>query len=117
MKMPLRKNNFTSSGHSLKLHRECIIELIEMACCGGKKMECVIRGYHIYKYIRAAVIGEVLVCTREATNAADRYAIVVMKDETIIGHLARKISKVRLVFLQRGGFIRWKLHTLYSDRE
>ena len=45
---------------------------IEMVCCGEqKKMECVIRGYHVHKVIWAAVIGEELVCTREAMNAAD----------------------------------------------
>ena len=62
----------------MKLHRKCVIALIEMVCGGEKKMECVLRGYDIYKdiYIKipciwAAVIREELVCTRQATNAAD----------------------------------------------
>ena len=56
----------------MKSHSECVIELIELTCGGEKKkMECVIRGYHVYKAIWAAAIGEELVCTREATNAAD----------------------------------------------
>ena len=38
-------------------------------------MECVIRGYHVYKEIRAAMIEKELACTREAMNVADRYAI------------------------------------------
>ena len=47
----------------------CVSELIEMACCGEKKkMECVIKGYHVYEAKWAAAIGEELVC---ATNAAD----------------------------------------------
>ena len=41
----------------------------EMAC--EKEMTCV-RGYHVYKDIWAAAIGEVLVCSREPANVADR---------------------------------------------
>ena len=59
----------------MKLHHKCVLEFIEMACCGKKKIECVTRGYHVYKDIWAAAIEEELVCTREATNAAKRYAI------------------------------------------
>ena len=33
----------------MKSHLECVIELIEMACCGGK-IECVIKDYHIHVY-------------------------------------------------------------------
>ena len=69
----------------------------EMAC--EKKMACCVRGYHVYKDIWAAAIGEVLVCSREPTNAADRYAVAVPKKETIIGHLPRKISKVCSLYL------------------
>ena len=39
----------------------------EMAC--EKEMACCVRGYHVYKDIRAAAIGEVLVCSQEPTNA------------------------------------------------
>ena len=89
-----------------------------MACCSEKKkMECVIRDYHIYKAIWAAANREELVCTREAVNVADRYTITVMNEETIDGHLPRKISKVSSVFLQRGASIHWKFHTLQSDGE
>ena len=45
-----------------------------MACHGEKEMACCVRGYHVYKDISAAAIGEVLMCSREPTNAADRYA-------------------------------------------
>ena len=38
-----------------------------------KGLACCVRGYHVYKAIWAAAVGEVLVCTREATNSADRY--------------------------------------------
>ena len=64
------------------------------------------RGYHVYKDIWAAAVGEVLACRREPSNASDRYAIAVLKHGTIIGHLPRKISKMCSLFLRRGGSIR-----------
>ena len=79
---------------------------IEMACRGEKEVTCRVRGYRVYKDIWAAAIGEELVCGREPTNMADRYAVAVLKQETIIGHLPRKISKVCSLFLRRGGSIR-----------
>ena len=42
-------------------------------------MACCVRGYHVYKDIRAAAVGEVLACRREPSNASDRYAIAVLK--------------------------------------
>ena len=45
---------------------------IEMACRGEKEVTCCVRGYHVYKDIWAAAIGEELVCGREPTNTADR---------------------------------------------
>ena len=50
--------------------------------------ECCIRGYHVYKEIWAAALGEQLVCEREPYN---RYAVAVVKNRTVIGHLPRTI--------------------------
>ena len=51
---------------------------IEMACRGEKEVNFCVRGYHVYKDIWAAAIGEELVCGREPTNMADRYAVAVL---------------------------------------
>ena len=64
---------------------------------------CCIRGYHIYKEIWDAAIGEHLTCERENSNNHDRYAVAVTKDRTIVGHLPRKVSRVCSLFLKRGG--------------
>ena len=72
----------------------------EMASC--------VRGYHVYKEIWEAVIGERLVCERQPENQRDRYAVAIKKnDGTILGHVPRKISKLPVcsLFLQRGGSI------------
>ena len=39
-----------------------------------------IRGYHVYRKIWSATIGEKLVCKREISNVVDRYAVSVLKD-------------------------------------
>lgn len=69
------------------------------------EMVCCVRGYHEYKDIWTAAAGEVLVCSREPTNVADRYAVAVLKDDVIVGHLPRKIAKLCSLFLRRGGSI------------
>ena len=74
-----------------------MMEEFEVPCC--------IRGYHIYRDIWAAIIGEELGCIREPTNVHDRYAVAVVKDGQIIGHLPRKLSKICSLFLRRGGTI------------
>ena len=55
--------------------------------------ECSICGYHIYQTIWAATIGEELLCEREPHNASDRYAVAVVKDTAVVGHLPRNISR------------------------
>ena len=70
--------------------------------------ECCVRGYHVYKEIWAAALGEQLVCEREPYNPSDRYAVAVVKNRTVIGHLPRTISRIAALFEER------RNHTLYS---
>ena len=67
--------------------------------------DCCIRGYHIYKEIWRAAIGEELECDREPENSCDRYAVCVKRSGVVIGHLPRKLSRVCSLFLRRGGVI------------
>ena len=46
-----------------------------------------------------------MVCEREPTNVNDRYAVAVVKDNVIIGHLPRAQLKIYLLFLLRNGTI------------
>ena len=64
-------------------------------------VEAMVRGYHIYKDVWAASLGEELPCQRESGNHADAYAVAVLKDGTIVGHLPRKIKILS---------VRWYLH-------
>ena len=91
--------NFRSTAHQRKnFNSQCAkMETYERACC--------VRGYHVYRYIWSAAVGEVLSCERQPTNSRDRYAVVVKKDGEAIGHLPRKVSRVCSLFLRRGGTI------------
>ena len=72
-------------------------------------MESCIRGFHIYKDFWTPVLREVLVCKRDKRNARDQYAVSILKDETVVGHLPMKISKVCSLFLKRRGTIQCKV--------
>ena len=61
-----------------------------------------IRGYHVYKKVWAATVGEALMCEREPKNSSDRYAVAVKNEGTIIEHLPRKLSRVCSLLLRRG---------------
>ena len=53
-----------------------------------------IRGYHIYRDIWTAAIGEELDCVRESGNMRDRYAGAVKRAGVTVGHLPQKNSRV-----------------------
>ena len=62
-----------------------------------------IRGFHEYCENWNAVVGETMECKREIDNIKDRYAVAVIKNEEIVGHLPRNISRVCSLFLHRRG--------------
>ena len=73
---------------NLQLARWVLIENArKSADMAEREVACCVRGYHVYKTIWGAAVGEVLICRREPTNSADRYAVAVLKEQTIIGHL------------------------------
>ena len=50
-------------------------------------------------HIWGALIDEELSCQREAEGYTDPFAVVVMKDHNIVGHVPRKILTVCSLFL------------------
>ena len=64
-----------------------------------------IRGFHVYKNVWDAVIGEELQCEREGQNTNDRYAVAVKRNNVIVGQLPRKFSRLCALFLKRGGLL------------
>ena len=63
-----------------------------------------VKGYHVYKYYWALVIGEHLITKMETSNPVDKYTMSVNKDDLIVGHLPLgkngKISKTIFYFFQ-----------------
>ena len=55
------------------------MDLCERSCC--------MHGYHTYERIWNATIGGELLCKHELDNERDRYAVAVIKEGIIIGHL------------------------------
>ena len=51
-------------------------------------MFCV-RGYHVYKDVPMAAVGEDLECERETINAHDRYDVAVTKESCVISILIK----------------------------
>ena len=46
--------------------------------------EMCVRGFHVYRAVWDAAVGEELECKRERGNRVDRYAVAV---DTIVGHV------------------------------
>ena len=66
-------------------------------------VEAVVGPYHVYKEICNAAVGEELTCWRERFNAANLFAVTIVKGETTVCHIPRKISSICSLFLQRNG--------------
>ena len=64
------------------------------------EVSCCVHGYHIYKSIWTAVVGEQLNCVREPLNVQDRFAVAVIKDGTVVGHLPQKVSRICSLFIR-----------------
>ena len=52
-----------------------------------------VRGYHVYKVVWKPTIGEKLQADQELGNEADKFAVTVVKNNEIVGHLPRKYSQ------------------------
>ena len=57
-----------------------------------------VRGHHVYKDFWVPIEGEVLQCSRETSNWHDPFAVAILKDGTVVGHVPRKISAMCALF-------------------
>ena len=56
-------------------------------------------GYHAYMKIWNPVNGAVLVCTRETDNPHDNYAVSIVRNSYVVGHVSLGLSKTFLNLL------------------
>ena len=63
------------------------------------------RGHHIYKEIWMLLINEILSCSQEHGNSEDYFAVSVIKDGDIVGHVPHEISHVVWYFIEHDGIV------------
>ena len=68
-------------------------------------VEAMVRGYHVYKDVWSAALGEQLSCQREPTNTRYPFTVAVVRSLVTVSHIPRKISSMCSMFLLRGGTI------------
>ena len=53
-------------------------------------MRTMVRGYHVYREIWLATVGEELSCMREVDNYRDPFAVAVIKSGVVVSHIPNK---------------------------
>ena len=57
-------------------------------------VESTVRGHHVYKTQWTPIIGEDLCVQIEEPNTFDRFAVAVLKDGVIVGHVPRELARL-----------------------
>ena len=65
------------------------------------QFESSIRGHHIYKNVWTPSIGESLSLALESVNSHDRFAVSLVKDERVVGHVPREVTRIFFYLMQR----------------
>ena len=68
-------------------------------------VESMVRGYHVYKDIWDAVVREEFPCKREDGNRVDPIVVAVVRGDTVIGHVPKKILSICSLYLRRDNSI------------
>ena len=59
-----------------------------------------VRGYHEYRSIWDPVLRSKYLCQREPNNEVDKFAVAVMNNGAVVGHIPKKISQPISRFLE-----------------
>ena len=106
-------------------------EVVEEGSC--YEWSSYIRGYHDYQAVWTPTIEEMLLLKVEPTNPYDDFAVSIVKDGAVVGHVPKYVSRVICFFLKRVesvGFCEgpvvesieeldwdWKFHALTSSMD
>ena len=66
------------------------------------EMDSMVHGHHVYKSVWSPVVGEQLVLEKEPANPHDEFAVAVIKDSQIVGHILKKYLQIMWYFLHEG---------------
>ena len=67
-----------------------------------------VQGYHVYQDKWDAIIGEVLQCQGKIGNWHDPYAVAILSDGRVVGHMPQKIAFLLNIYLA------WWLYYMFS---
>ena len=67
------------------------------------EFESFVTGHDVYKAVWSPFIGESLNTQRELENVHDKYAVKVLKNQAVVGHVPREISRYCSFVLNSGG--------------
>ena len=65
------------------------------------RSESIVCGHHVYKAVWSPYIGEKLLVECEVHNIQDDFAVAILKNSMIVGHMPREISRVWWHSLQK----------------
>ena len=74
-------------------------EVVEEGSC--YEWSSYIRGYHDYQAVWTPTIRETLLLKVEPTNPYDDFAVSIVKDSAVVGHVPKYVSRVICFFLKR----------------
>ena len=69
------------------------------------QMELFVRGHHVYFTNWTPTVGEVLPVKQEILNEYDRFAVAIWKDEEVVEHVPKAMSKITSFFLKYDGSV------------
>ena len=78
------------------------------------EVDSCVRGFHVYQDTWTPLVGEELHCEREE-NIHDHYAVVVKKGSARVGHVPRKISAARTLFLRKRGTLKCRITAVHHQ--
>ena len=62
-------------------------------------VESMVRCYHVYRRLWGASVGEELSCQRERGNLVNPFAVTVLENGDVVGHIPQKILPICSTFL------------------
>ena len=69
------------------------------------RVESVVRGYHVYKAEWTPEIGDAFQVKTEEENRHDRFAVAVVVNSNVVGHVPREFSKSVFYFIKNNGIV------------
>ena len=89
--------------HCRRMNKLAIISRV--ALCKSLTFEAMVRGYHVYKEIWLAAVGEELSYVRKVGHCHNLFVVAVVKSAVVVIHVPRKILSICSLFLRQGGTI------------